>query len=151
MPSAADDFRELADDIRSIPADFGLREYAVYLVRKAWTGENPGDGDEVEQLIPLTVGNGAFPKVRFANQRDVALGNMSLGEITIGPLTPLYGSGGIERRYFDGYQLEIGEGQRIRVVAPNADDSSDYKVNYTNMDRALRLTIRATNLMISGQ
>lgn len=148
--AAVDRFRRLADKCRAIPAAFGLREYRVYLVRKTWTGERPGDGDEIETLTQLTVGNGQNPKVKFANQRDVALGNMSLGEISIGPLTPRYGTGGVDRLYFDGYGLDIGVGQRLRVVAPNADDSSDYKVNYTNMDRALQLTIRATNLMISG-
>ena len=152
MASLADDFRELADDIRSIPGnDFGLYEYRCFLIRKTWTGEKPGDGDEIETLVPLTVGDGANPKVRFANQRDVAIGNMSLGEITIGPVTPFYGTGGVDRQWFDGYGVPIGVGQRIRVIAPNSDDSSDYKVNYTNMDRALRVTIRATNLMISGE
>ena len=152
MSSLADDFRELADDIRSIPGnDFELYEYRCYLVRKTWTGENPGDGDQVTELVPLTCGNGSNPKVRFANQRDIALGNMSLGEVAIGPVTPAYGTGGVDRRWFDGYGIEPGTTQIIRIVAPNSDDSSDYKVNYTNMDRALRVVIRATNLMISGE
>jgi hypothetical protein len=155
MPSAADEFRELANDIRSIPGEFGLREYQCFLVRKTWTGARPGDGDEVEKLIPLVVGGGQNPRVRFPTQRDIALGNMSIGEILIGPLTPQYvdpggGTGGTARVRFDGSELVIGQGQFVRVYAPDEGDSSDYKVNYVNVDRALRVTLKCTNVTASG-
>lgn len=148
--SDIDDFRELADDIRSIPGEFGLREYRCFLVTKEWSGEHPGDGDEVEKLVPLTVGGGQNPKVRFPSQRDVALNLMSLGTIIIGPLTPAYGAGGTNRALFDGSLITVGVGQYIRVYAPDDGDSSDYKVNYVNVDRALRITLQCTNVTVSG-
>jgi hypothetical protein len=152
MASEADYFRELADDIRSIPgSDFGLREYRCFLVRKTWSGDKPGDGDEFAGLTPLTVGNGQNPKVKFPNQRDVALGLMSLGEILIGPLTPKYGTGGTDRQLFDGSQIKPKVGQVIRVYAPDEGDSSDYKINYVNIDAALRITLKCTNLTASGE
>jgi hypothetical protein len=150
--SAVNEWRELADDIRSIPGsdDFGLRENACFLVTKKWTGERPGDGDEETTLTPLTVG-GQNPKIKFPNQRDVALGLMSLGEVMIGPLTPAFPGGGTNRAYFDGSLLSPAEGLVIRIVPPDGGDSSDYKVNYTNTDSALRVMIKCTNVTMSGE
>lgn len=160
MSSLANDFRELADDIRSIPDEFGLREYRCFLVRKPWTGAHPGDGDEEPTITPLTVGNGANPKVRFPNQKECALGNMASGTMMFGPLTPAYGTGGTDRASLDGSQLQPGVGQVIRVYEPDAvlpvgktpgGDSTDYEVVRRNVDRALRITLQCSPVTKTGE
>jgi hypothetical protein len=155
MSTIANDFRELADDIRSIPGEFGLREYRSFLVRKPWTGTHPGDGDEMPEIIPLTVGNGANPKVRFPSQKEVALGMMASGTMMFGPLTPAYGTGGTDRASLDGSQLEPGVGQIIRVYEPDAvvpgGDSTDYEVVRRNVDHALRITLQCSPVTKTGE
>lgn len=139
--SLADEFRQIADECRSIPNEFGLREHAVTLVRNYWTGGRPGDGDEVSSDTPITVSGGANPKVRFPSQREIALGLMSEGQVTIGPFTPEYGVGGIDRTLFDGSQLSTGDGLFLRLTGPQHPEGVLYRIKNCNVDQALRVTL----------
>lgn len=132
-------YRRIADKARAIPGKFGLREHSVSIVKTSWTGGRTGYGDKIVEETPLLV-NGQNPKVRFPNQRDVALGLMSFGTITIGPLTPNYGAGGIDRDLVASQELESSGTLLLRVTGPQHPNGAQYRIQTVNVDRALRVT-----------
>ena len=139
--ATADKWRRIADKIRKVPSTFGLREHTVSLVRSQWTSGELGVGEELTTETPITVYGGAPPKIRFPSQREIALGLMSLGELTIGPFTPDYGPGGIDRGLFNGDGLTRGDGQHIKVTGPQHPEGALYRIKNCNVDHALRIVL----------
>lgn len=139
--AASDKYRRIADRYRALPDKFGLREHTVTLVYSRWTGGRIGEGEEELTEYPITVGSGAPPKVRFPSQREIALGAMSEGSVSIGPFTPEYGTGGVKRSMFDCSTLKPGEGMHIRVMGPQHPTGCLYRIKNNNVDRALRVTL----------
>jgi hypothetical protein len=139
--SAADEFRAIADECRAIPAEFGLREHTASIVTTVWSGAQPGDGDETEFLAPITVAGGAPPKVRFPSQKEIALGFYAAGQVVIGPFTPSYGTGGVDRNSFNGSTLQTYDGLQIRVTGPQCPKGALYRVDNSNVDHALHVTL----------
>jgi hypothetical protein len=135
-------FRRIADRARAIPAKFGLREHTVTLITRLTSGAGlPWDAPGIEKRTPITVSGGAAPKVRFPSQREIALGMMSMGSVVIGPFTPDYGSGGIDRSLFDGSQMATGDGLLIEVTGPQFPSGARFRSKNINLDRALHVTM----------
>lgn len=139
--ATADKWRRIADKHRALPARFGLREHSIELVVTRWTGGMPGDGERRVTTTPITVHGGAAPKVRFPSQQEIAQGLLSMGDLKIGPFTPDYGTGGIDRATFDGSELSEGSGVTIRVTGPQHPKGAIYRIKNSNVDRALRITL----------
>jgi hypothetical protein len=139
-------FRKLADSIRSIPADFGLREHSATLVWHDFSGDSLGEGLEVQTAHPILV-NGANPKVRFPSQKEIALGLMSKGQCTVGPFTPEYDTGGIDRDLLNGSimpsgaPMPVGSLLLVKVQGPQCPDGILHRIANCNVDRALRVTL----------
>jgi hypothetical protein len=55
-----DDLLPVADELRQLPVDFGLRRYTVTIRRRIWSGTYPGDGTATNQDIALS----PLPRVR---------------------------------------------------------------------------------------
>ena len=139
---SATSFRRLADTCRRIPSAFGLREHTVALVVTQTTGSLPwSDEGGRETVTPITVYGGASPKVSFPTQREISLGMMSEGSVTVGPFTPDYGTGGVDRDLFTGSQLSTGDGYAIRITGPQHPKGCSYRVKNCNVDHALRVTL----------
>lgn len=89
------------DEIRTIPADEGLHQYSVTMRITTWTGDSSGiglgRGTSSTEEFPITVANGAPPRVRRVSYRETiaAGGQYQTGDFRIGPLTPPYGAGGV--------------------------------------------------------
>lgn len=143
MTSAANRYRKIADRCRRIPAQHGLREHSVALVRSEWTGASIGEGQEVIAETPLTVYGGQNPKVRFPGQKELAMGMMQAGTVMIGPLTPDYEVGGISRASLDGALPLIGVGRHIRVSGPQCPRPTLYRIVNVDNDQALHFMIEA--------
>lgn len=140
--SFADEFRQIADECRAIPNEFGLREHTVDVIVTQTSGGVPWADESGQQTItPITVYGGAPPKVRFPTQREISLGMMSEGSVTVGPFTPDYGVGGIDRELFTGSQLETGDGYAVRITGPQHPNGCMYRVKNSNVDRALQVTL----------
>jgi hypothetical protein len=137
----ADKWRRVADKFRALPDAFGLREHTVQLEVSQYSGELPGDGDKYSRYTPITVGNGSPPKVRFPSQKEVALGLFASGSVVIGPFTPDFGSGGFSRPNIDGSLLDTYVGMKILVTGPQCPNGMHYRVNNSNVDRALRIVL----------
>jgi len=139
--SLADEFREIANECRAIPAEFGLYEHSVSIIQSRWSSGIFGEGIEEKTETPITVYGGANPKVHFPSQREIALGLMSLGEATIGPFTPDYGTGGISRSMLDGDELLNNDGFLVKIVGPQCSTGALYRIKNKNVDHALRITL----------
>lgn len=131
-----DRYRKIADRCRAIPGRHGLREHTIVLVHSKWSGASIGDGEETSTEYEILC-NGQPPKVRFPDQREIALGQMSEGSLVIGPFTPDFGSGGIDRSLFDGSRVAAGETLLVRVTGPQAPNGTLYRIRNPNVDHAL--------------
>lgn len=137
-----DGLRALADSVRGIAGEFGLNEHSAELLLESWSGEQPGQGTVTTQAIPLTVGS-KNPKIRWLNQKEIAVSGMPVGTVEIGPLTPQCRTGGIDLRDVLGTALAQGETRLIRITGPRVPDGPRFAVSSIAADRAYRLTIQA--------
>jgi len=93
MSTLRDDLLDVADDIRGIPGDLGLRLFSVSVVVVTWTGARPNapGSTKTVTVTPIKTGLGAFDvKVRNVSQRDaIASGGLYTDQdLEIGPITP---------------------------------------------------------------
>lgn len=150
MSTPADRYRRIADRCRGLPAQHGLREHSVFLVESSWSGAALGDGELTEVATPILVHGKYPPKVRYPNQREIALGLMSEGSLVVGPFTPTWGAGGFDRSKLDGTLLDTGETLHIRVVGPQAPNGVRYRIKNCNVDHALRVTLTCVPAAAEG-
>lgn len=147
MASEADFFRELADDIRGIPSEFGLREYTVEVCVTTYGDEITGRGNKIHTTYPLTLAGGKPPKVRLPSQMEIALGMVGLGSTIIGPFTPQYSEqdgytvGGVDRALLDGTRADKGDLVRILVTGPNFPTGCWHRIDKYQVDSALRVVL----------
>lgn len=87
--SLVDDLGEVADDLRQLYTDFGLRPYRVFSVIYRWTGGSVGHGEalvfQTEELLPT-------PEVRVASIRSElkSAGLVERGDSTLVGVSPRY-------------------------------------------------------------
>lgn len=148
------DLRSVLDDCRGIMGELGFREHSVTLIRTLWSGGRTGAGVRAEEAHPLYVGNAQSPKVRFPNQRDIASGMVSLGTITIGPLTPLFTrpdgtESGILRDLLALSEAEWTDTVHLFVQGPQHPNGAKYRCKNLNCDKPLRIMITA--VIVSGK
>ena len=135
-------YREIAARYRDLPGKHGLREHRVYIVVVSTSGTHTGDGTRTETVTELT-NDGQGPKVVWANGQDVAMGLASMGQVTVGPLTPLPG-GETDDDLLSGADLTVGQVRLLRITGPNITGTSeDYTIKSVTADRALRRLIVA--------
>lgn len=145
MPNA-DQWRAIANSIRQIPADFGLREFAVYAVTVQYQRDLQR-GPAVD--IPVRIlNNGANPKVRELSSEERALGGYESGTLEVGPITPEYTSGGVTSGTpLSALDPELQEGEQLYylITGPGQPEGGGrYQLDGVSTDRALRfmLTLR---------
>lgn len=88
-----DDLRGLAESVRGIAADFGVRPYSVTVRVKSWSGGQPGHGTLTTTDSAITE-DGANPKVTFVQTDEVFSNNGAIEVAEVGPITPDHPSGG---------------------------------------------------------
>lgn len=141
MGSIRDDFRELADGVRGIPADFGLREHSATLLWDTWTGDQPGEGTQTQLSTPLLV-DGKNPKVRWLSEKEVAISGLPIGTIEVGPITPDFGTGGISLATLLGTAKSQGDVRLVQIIGPRLPAGARYRVSQAKCDRALRVILQ---------
>lgn len=127
-------YRAIADKARKIPYDHGLRNDRVYLIGGSWTGLYTGEGVETQTSTELTVYGGVPPKVRQLNSEQLALGNLPLGSLKVGPITPPYPGGGFDLTAL-GAALTTGQTFEIKVVRQSGEFT--YVLDSIEQDHAL--------------
>lgn len=140
--ATANYFREIADNCRGIPSDFGLREHTVTVVVTGTTSGLPWEGETATTTeTRITVKGGKNPKVKFPSQKEIALGIMAQGQCSVGPFTPDYERGGIDRDLFNGSLVETGDKYQVRLNGPQCPNGMLYRIINCNVDKALQVTL----------
>lgn len=108
-----------------------LRRYAVDHVSQTWTGELPGEGTTTGPVYtPITVGDGARPKVAQISQQDVIAsgGRYQDQDLRIGPLTPpIAGGGGTEIAVFDPSPTGSSTTVMFRITGPGIESGALFR------------------------
>jgi hypothetical protein len=138
----ADKWRRIADKYRALPAKFGLREYTVKVLNIGYTGANPGDGTLYDTETAITVGGGYPPKVRFPSQQEIALNMAGLGDCFVGPFTPNYGTGGVDRSLLDSLMSDDYTMLQFWVQGPNFPNGVAMRIKKRQVDSALRIVLQ---------
>lgn len=93
MTGIRDDFRELADEIRTIsgPTVFDIRASQLVIRQRTWaSGFRGGDGGFTDVDLPIT----QIYHFRQLTTREIAGsgGRYEMGDLKIGPITPTFSS-----------------------------------------------------------
>lgn len=134
--------RRIADMARKIPGKMGLREYAVTLEWSEWSGDLPGEGAAATRTLRVLCGD-QNPKVRWASEKEIAIGTVPEGAIEIGPFTPPYEDGGYDVAAIVGSGLITGQTRYLTVTGPRLPCGARYRVTRIGSDHALRVTLTA--------
>jgi hypothetical protein len=132
----ADDLKTLLPSIRRIPGQLGIRPHTVQVVTGTWTGSYVGRGTEGTELISVNE-DGQPPKVQFANDEQIALGNLAKGDVTIGPITPPDALADLVPA--------VNAHQTVHVIltGPEFPNGARFRIFEVKTDRALHWILRA--------
>ncbi len=140
MATLADPWRAIAYSVRSLPAQFGLRQYSVSIVIGSWSGEHVGDGNELNSLEPILENGATNPKVRFMNEEQRQLSGLPLGSCTVGPITPNHGSSGTALT--DLLPAVVAhETVHVVITGPAHPNGARFSVEEVKTDRAIHWTL----------
>jgi len=137
MPlSASDRYRRIADRVRRIPDQYGVRPFRVFLRLETWSGGETGVGTATTVETEIT----PRPKVRHANPREIALGLCQGGDYVVGPFTPSYVGGGFP---VSALSPTTTEGQTLSLVLRNehTGDAEVCRITQIHEDAALHFTV----------
>ncbi len=140
MSTLADPWRAIAYSIRSLPAQFGLRQFSTSILIGTWSGDHVGDGDLNEQLIPILESGGTNPKLRFMNEEQRALSQLEVGSCEVGPITPDFGDYGTA---LSNLLPAIANGETVHVIitGPPFPNGAKFSIKKIETDRALHWTL----------
>lgn len=89
----------VADDLRQLHTDFGMRPYTLHAIRIRWTGGEIGRGEDVvvfdEPLLPTPKTDGISSMTRTSTNA----GGEERGDVRVSQISPLYTEDQIQR-YF---------------------------------------------------
>ena len=131
--------RAIANSVRSIPGTMGVRPYRAFVVSRAWSGDEPGDGDpstaETTTSEEITEANGQPPRIRSLNSEEIAVGGYDMGTWEIGPVTPDFPGGGT--LITDVQRSGTGKSTllHIRLVGPEFPNGANFRLKDVTSDR----------------
>jgi len=140
----ASGLKGLAYSVRGIAGALGVRPHAVSILKRSWSGSQPGDGTQTDVERMIHEGGGQPPKVRWLTEEQLTVGNLEAGTVEIGPITPSFRGGGTDLSFLDGSQLEAKEARYLRITGPMHPKGAIYKVIKLTADHALHYTITAS-------
>ncbi len=134
-----DELLDIVYEARGIAGELGFREHSVSLVVASTSGTHTGDGSRTETVTALTNGDGQPPRVKWLKDEEIALGQLPVGTVEVGPLTPTFTSLDL----LNGTDMTTGQVRLLRITGPNHPNGADYTIKGVSADRALRYMIRA--------
>lgn len=142
MATIADSLRGLANTIRAIPGQFGIRPYTVSVTTRARSGTYGLEGGAANVTTQITEADGQPPKVRGLNDEEIALGTLPKGAIRVGPITPSHSAGGgADFATIVGQDNAETEILYYTLTGPEFPDGSKYKLARAHSDRAIHYTL----------
>lgn len=88
--------RKLAEGVRAIAADYGVRTYSLAVRVTTYSGsttDQPIDGTGAVVSTPITEG-GNNPRITFRQSTEIATNDFAIEIAEVGPITPDYPGGG---------------------------------------------------------
>lgn len=144
MPTFRDSLRKAVYRIRAIPNNYGLRPYTITIVNRTHTGTYAGEGTATDTETALTEHGGAPPKVREANDEQMALGNLPRGTLIVGPITPDHPGGGTSAATLLAQAAANRDEFYYRVTGPGDSDGALYRLHSISTDRGYHYTLQLT-------
>jgi hypothetical protein len=145
MATIADSLRGLANDIRAIPGQFGIRPYTISVTTRTRSGTYGLQGGAANSTTAITEADGQPPKVRWLNDEEIALGSLPRGAVRVGPITPSHtGGGGADFATITGQDNDETEILYYTLTGPDFPNGAKYKLSQAHSDRALHYTLVLT-------
>ncbi len=140
----ASGLKQLTYSVRGIAGKLGVRPHTVSILKRSWSGSQPGDGTQTDVELRIHEAGGQPPKVRWLTEEQLAVGSLEAGTVQIGPITPKFQGGGTDLSFLDGSLLEAKEARLLRITGPMHPRGAIYKVTKLTADHALHYTITAS-------
>jgi len=137
-----DRYRRIAHRHRSIPGAHGLREHSLSVRLATSDGTHAGDGGITGDWTDITESGGTSPRVRWANDEQIALGQLERGTAIVGPITPSFSGGGTLLATLTGADAIAKQALQFRITGPRHPDGAIYALLDSNEERALHYKIR---------
>lgn len=134
----ADSLKAILPEIRAIPGTLAVHAHSAAIVIASTSGTYTGDGARTETVTPLTHANGQPPHISWANDKDVAMGLVPVGQVTIAWLTP---SDALRALLLD--DAPDGSVRLLRITGPRHPNGVDYRITDVKTEKALHWDITA--------
>lgn len=134
----ADSLKAILPGIRAIPGQLGVHVHSASVVIASTSGTYTGDGTRTETVTALTHANGQNPHISWADDKDVAMGLVPRGQVTIAWLTP---SDALRALLLD--DPPEGYVRLIRITGPRHPNGADYRITDVKTEKALHWDITA--------
>jgi hypothetical protein len=144
MATLADGLKGLAYGVRSLPGKLGVRPHTVSIVRRSWSGSQPGDGVQTDVETKIHEGGNQPPKIRWLTEEQLAVGQLQPGTVAVGPITQKFNGGGTDLSDLDASELLTGEARYLRITGPMHPKGALYKIIKLSADHALHYTLTAS-------
>ena len=140
MTTVAESILPALELARSQAGVIGWHIHSVDLVVSAWSGAHTGDGTETAATRRLVEANGQNPKVHWLNDEELALGNLESGSCEIGPMTPLFATGGTALAWLGG---ELASGQTLHLIITGIKhpEGAVYRVKNADQETPTKLML----------
>lgn len=143
MATLAEELLPVVHDARAIAGELGFRPHTVALVVVTSSGTHTGDGTRTETVTAITEAGGQPPRVRWLKDEELALGQLAVGSIEVGAITPSFAGGGTDLALLTGADMTTGQVRLLRITGPNHPSGADYCITSISADRTLRYMIQA--------
>jgi hypothetical protein len=148
--SLADSLKPTQFAARSIAGRLGFRPHSVALVAVSTSGTHTGDGSRTEIETEIVESGGQPCRVRWLKDDEVALGQLPMGTVEVGPITPSHTGGGTDLDLLTGADLSDGQVRLLRITGPNHPNGADYTIKSVSADKALRYMVTAVPVGSQG-
>lgn len=145
MPTPAqyrDRWRGIVHKYRSLPGALGLRPHTVSVRIASSAGTHTGDGAITGDWTDIVEAGGHAPKVRWATDEQIALGQLEKGTAIVGPVTPEFSAGGTPLDLLSGDDAAATDLLQFRITGPRHPDGATYALVDAQCERALHYTLR---------
>lgn len=150
-----DDFREIADCVRGIAADFGVRPYAVAVEVTEWSGTERGEGASTTVSTAITEGEDSNPpKVEFLGDDEIVVGDYAAGAARVGPITPDYdtgtSTGGTSLSLLAPSPASKNSSVRIRLTGPRHPSGALFRIDRVEHHRGYQYSLVVSRVIGEG-
>lgn len=137
----ADSLKSTVFSARGVAGTLGFRTHTVEVVIRY------SDGNARNELsletTAITEGSGQPPRVRWLTDEQLTVGGLPQGTCEVGPVTPLFATGGTDIALLRGDNLQPGDKLYLRITGPRHPDGALYRITQLKAEKALRYMLQA--------